>query len=320
MRRLKNIIRWGVKKLLKVTVVKLLVSIEWIHPKYRIDGLKTLGERDLLEYKNPFGFDGNLNEYYQDMKKLVGDSLREKKKLSIIRLGDGEALFLQGQQVGNIAKRHLTEGNIENLDLEEWKSELLRNDLLTFDLRKRLLKYWRPVLGEYVEKNFYPLQTVYALVATRDIFEMLRGHSIGLIGADKKLKLIEELMKREEYQGYLGIKGFDQYIAVPETGACNNTEDMLTDIYTQIGEEACDIYLLGAGISKMMIMSKIRDRYDTIVVDVGMGIDAIAGIIHNRKTFMADWQNYHIKGYDYSDIDILWANDLDDGYSFREIL
>jgi len=40
-------------------------------------------------------------------------------------------------------------------------------------------------------------------------------------------------------------------------------------------------------------------------MDVGAGIDMIAGCINVRRPFAGDWTNYRIEGYDYTDIDYL---------------
>ena len=42
-----------------------------------------------------------------------------------------------------------------------------------------------------------------------------------------------------------------------------------------------------------------------VFMDVGAGIDMIAGSINIRRPYAGNWTNYRIKGYDYSNIDYL---------------
>ena len=40
-------------------------------------------------------------------------------------------------------------------------------------------------------------------------------------------------------------------------------------------------------------------------MDVGAGIDNVAGCINVTRPFAGDWTNYRLKDYDYSNIDYL---------------
>ena len=49
----------------------------------------------------------------------------------------------------------------------------------------------------------------------------------------------------------------------------------------------------------------VRVLTDAVFIDVGGGIDAIAGILCQDRPYFAEWVNYRIKGYDYSKIDFM---------------
>ena len=66
-----------------------------------------------------------------------------------------------------------------------------------------------------------------------------------------------------------------------------------------------DIFLLGIGHSKSAILHRFKNHTDSIFMDVGGGIDMIAGSIPIRRPYAGDWVNYRIKDYDYSNIDYL---------------
>jgi hypothetical protein len=162
--------------------------------------------------------------------------------------------------------------------------------------------------GKEIKKRFFPLDTVYALIATRDIFYLTRGKTIGLIGPKSKLDLIKELIKYNEYSQYLGIGSFDQYLFVPERGSCNDIEALFEDLICQAEGKRCDLYLVGMGISKLMILSRWRDHTQSLVIDIGCGMDALAGIVPRERFYFGEWVNFRLKSWNYKDIDILENN------------
>lgn len=294
------------KIILDKTIFSLIRKNKYIWPKYRIDNCKTYNFRDLVELKNPFTLSKPLQEYYEELKKIIKENLKEKRKFSIIRLGDGEAYFLQGKYHGNIKKRHLTDKTTNDLDLEEWKKYYFKNDLKTYDINWSLRKLWQPIEGKKIKNNFFPLNTTYALIATRDLFKITENYKVGIIGPESKIKIIKSLIKNGQYQQYLGIKHFSAYINVPQTGACNDVNYLFKNIVNQIKNSTkCDIYLVGIGIAKLNLLSRLRDELNIFLLDIGTGVDALAGIIPKDKPFFGDWVNYKIKNYDYDKINLL---------------
>ena len=64
------------------------------------------------------------------------------------------------------------------------------------------------------------------------VFKNFKGH-IGLIGAGPKLDLIKKLMKYKEYQEYLGLDEFTDYIQIPEV-CCDNLEYTINMVSEQL--------------------------------------------------------------------------------------
>jgi len=285
----------------------ILRNFAWILPKYRINGCSTYNIRDLIEFKNPFSYNRNVQLDYDYLLKVIVKALQKNKKISIIRLGDGEALFLQGEYKGNIKKRHLTNKNTNELNLNEWKKNFNKNNLKTFDLNWSLRKLWLPIEGEKIKTNFIPLNIIYAFIANRELFKRLKKYKIGLIGSENKISIIKKLIEFPEYQEYLGVKKFYDYISISEIGACNNVVKEYENIVCN-NNAVCDIYLVGMGISKLYLLSLIRDGLNVSVLDIGSGIDALAGIIPKDRQYFGNWTNYKIKDYNYSNIDILSQN------------
>ena len=157
---------------------------------------------------------------------------------------------------------------------------------------------------DIIENNGFPLETVYALVATKWIFKNFKN-DIGIIASENKIKLIQELMKREEYRKYLGVESFCDYIAVPEKGAANNVLPLSKEVGEKIKGSNAKIFLVGIGSAKLALVPLLKHYNDAVFIDVGGGIDAIAGILCQDRPYFAEWTNYRIKGYDYSTIDFM---------------
>jgi len=294
-----------IRYILNKSIFLYLRKSVWIWPKYRIGKCVTFNHGDLVEMKKPCAFRGSMQVVYNELLKTIENKLKNKEPLSIIRCGDGEAYFLQEKYIGNIIKRHFTNVDTTRINTNKWLDHFNNNDLKAFDINWYLRKLWIPFEGKRIKKKYYPLHAVYSLIATKDIFQVMKGYRIGIIGAKSKLDIIRELMKYEEYHKYLGIDMIHDYISIPETGACNDIEKLTSEILEQCISNRCDIYLLGTGISKLYFQSQIRDILKCIIIDVGSGIDAIAGVIPKDRQNFGHWINYKLKNYSYDQIDIL---------------
>jgi len=62
---------------------------------------------------------------------------------------------------------------------------------------------------------------------------------------------------------------------------------------------------LGIGHSKSAILHRLKKYTNSVFMDVGAGIDMIAGCINITRPYAGDWVNYRINDYDYSNIDYL---------------
>jgi hypothetical protein len=154
-----------------------------------------------------------------------------------------------------------------------------------------------------INRQCFPSETIYALVSSKWIFKKYK--KIGIIASKEKMSLIKELMTYEEYRQYLSCKGFDAYIEIPQIGAADNVMDLSQKISQKIRESNAQIFLIGAGSAKLALLPLLKQYSNAVFLDVGIGIDAIAGIVCQERPFFADWINYRIASYDYSQIDFL---------------
>ena len=112
-------------------------------------------------------------------------------------------------------------------------------------------------------------------------------------------------MKYDEYKEYLELDKFNDYIHFPQKYACDDIDLVEEFVGNQLKESQSDIFLLGIGHAKSGILHKLKKYKDAVYMDVGAGIDNIAGCINIHRPYAGDWTNYRIKDYDYSQIDYL---------------
>jgi len=243
-------------------------------------------------------FQEDLIKFKTHLKQLVHDGSSK----TFYKFGDGDYYFLTKQAVGSA-----TPGNralslsYEDINHQEFIEGAKLNDYYTCEIYPENRKMFDDVISKSID---YPAEYGYGLVSNKWFFKEFSG-KIGLIGASEKLYLIEELMKYDEYKEYLGLDYFVDYIHYPQKYACDDIDLVEEFVGNQLKESQSDIFLLGIGHSKSGILHKLKKYKDAVFVDVGAGIDNIAGCINIRRPYAGDWTNYRIKDYDYSQIDYL---------------
>jgi hypothetical protein len=177
-------------------------------------------------------------------------------------------------------------------------------EIFTKIFRRNNLIYPKTRLKDIIDKQYLPMESVYALIGTRWLFRNYPG-SIALIGGKEKVELVKKLVGHEEYRRYLGIERFADYIEVPQIGAADNLEKLIKDIGGQVAKSKAEVFLIGAGSSKLGFLTELKKYKTAVFIDVGCGIDALAGIVSQDRPYFADWVNYRLSGFDYSTIDFM---------------
>ena len=153
----------------------------------------------------------------------------------------------------------------------------------------------------------YPAEYGYGLVANKWFFENFKGR-IGLLGASEKLNIIKELLQYKEYQDYLGLESFTDYIHFPQKYAADDIELVEQFIGDQLKNSTADIFLLGIGHAKSGVLHTFKKYKPAVYLDVGAGIDMLAGCVNTKRPFAGNWKNFRLSNYDYSQIDYLNYN------------
>ena len=244
-------------------------------------------------------FQEDLDKFKLHLKQLVDD----KESKTFYKFGDGDYHFLNRNEVGSAkpGNRALSE-SYDNINHQAFIDGSKLNDYYTCEIYPENRKMFKEVIGD--REIDYPAEYGYGLVANKWFFKEFSGR-IGLIGASEKLYLIEELMKYDEYKEYLGLDNFNDYIHFPQKYACDDIDMVEEFVGSQLKESDSDIFLLGIGHSKSAILHRFKKYTDAVFMDVGAGIDNIAGCINIGRPYAGDWTNYRIKDYDYSNIDYL---------------
>jgi hypothetical protein len=267
---------------------------------YKIEGTINNDQNPCFHSPNTYpNFQLELESFKSDITKMVD----EKQSKTFYKFGDGDYFFLKGESFGSasVGKRALSL-NYSQINHKEFTEGSLLNDYYTCEIYPENRAMFNQVISKKID---YPAEFGYGLVANKWFFKEFKGR-IGIIGADKKVEIIKELMKYPEYQEYLGLESFNDYIKIPQKFACDNidfTEKMVAD---QLVSSKSDIFLVGIGHVKSALTHRLKKYKNAVFYDVGSGIDAIAGIIDTDRPFFGDWTNYQIENSQlYNNIDYL---------------
>jgi len=268
---------------------------------YKIEGTKNNDQNPC--FSNPDtdpNFQNKLVKFKSDLVNLV----EKKESKTFFKFGDGDYFFLKAESIGSagVGKRAISV-NYNQINHQDFVQGSKMNDYYTCEIYPENRRMFSEVLpGISVD---YPAEYGYGLVSNKWFFETFKGR-IGLIGADKKIDLIQELMEHKEYQEYLGIESFNDYIKIPQKFACDDIESTEKMVATQLENSTSDIFLFGIGHVKSALSHRFKKYKKSIFYDIGSGIDAIAGVIDTDRPYFGEWTNYQIKNSPlYNEIDYL---------------
>lgn len=280
------------KELLNLKTILLFLD------QYKINGTLNLSRNPCYQDPNTYP---NFQNEYEKFKIILIELVNRKESKTFYKFGDGDYYTLKKLEVGSASpgRRDISKSYNE-INNREFIDGVLPNDYITVEIYPRNRKFFTELFPE--RKIDFPTDYSYGIVANKWIFKEFKG-KIGLIGAKEKLELIEKLLEYKEYQNYLGIEKFNDYIYIPQRYACDNVDDIKKSVKEQLINSTSEIFLVGIGHVKNAILHKFKEYKGAIYLDVGCGIDAIAGVIEPERPYFGGWVNYRIKSFDYSVID-----------------
>jgi len=273
------------------------------HPLYSIEGTKNFDENPCFWSESTFPpFQDGLAHFQQKLIDLVAND--ESK--TFYKFGDGDYFFLKKipQGSANPGRRAIGVSYDQLANHNEFVEGVSKNDFFTCEIYPENISKFQELYPNVMID--YPAEYGYGLTANRWLLQQFAG-KIGVIGAHEKVKLIEHLLSFKEYQDYLGIERFNDYISIPQRFACDNldaTEDMVAKQLEQSSDET-KIYLLGIGHVKSGLLHRLKEHKNAIYLDVGSGIDALAGVIDPGRPYMGGWKNHLSRQFNYGSLDFL---------------
>ena len=270
--------------------------------QYKIEGAVNLDD-------DPCFFDRNIYPNFQleldIFKSLLLGMVSHGDSKTFYKFGDGDYHFLKKYPIGSAQPgRRALSKLYSKINHEEFVEGVELNDFYTCELYPNNREHFKQAINKNID---YPAEFGYGLTANRWLTKTFSG-SIGLIGAEPKLRLIQELLKHNEYQEYLGLEKFEDYIYIPQKFACDNINNIEDTVARQLDKSTSKIFLLGIGHVKSALLHRLKKYKNAIYLDVGSGIDALAGVIDPGRPYFGGWINYQIENYDYKDIDLLRYN------------
>ena len=264
------------------------------------------------EQRKNHPFYSAFQEDLQKFKDLVLDLEKTKTGATFVHFGDGDYYFMKKIPCGSATPgRRALSIPYEQFDIlpyiEGWKkADYHCVEYLECPMRGRLEEL-------FPNSTTIATEFLYGLTMSRWFTKTFKG-KIGLIGAKDKMDLIQELMKRKEYQEYLGLEKFNDYICVPQKFACDDLEGTVQMVKEQLenADPETFIYLYGVGHVKSGLIHRLKEFKNAIYLDVGGGIDGLAGCIDPDRPYAKAWVNHRLTNYFYGNIDYLNYNQGND--------
>lgn len=274
--------------------------------QYKIEGTTQLDTHPCFDNPNSDpDFQQNWEEFKQNVEEDVLAAERDSYTTTYYKFGDGDYYFLKEIPHGSAAPgRRALSRPYSELPMDELRADAHNNDHYLVELYpENRLKFFEVLQGEQISYN---AEFTYAAVTSRWVTKKFAG-KIGLLGGSEKLKLIEKLMDRPEYQEYLGLKKFNDYISIPEKFACDDMHRLRKDVLEQLEMSTSKIFLVGVGHAKNGLLGWLRQNAPrhAVFLDVGTGINALAGTVSLERPYCGGWTNFRLRGHNYDDVDTM---------------
>ena len=244
-----------------------------------------------------------FQEKLEDFKKLLVELVDKNESKTFYKSGDGDYYFLQKMPVGSATPgRRALSKSYESIGHEQFVEGAQLCDYYTCEIYPENIAHYKEVIQREID---FPAEYGYGLVTNKWLLQTFAG-KIGLIGANTKMNIIENLMEAPQYQEYLGLEKFEDYISLPQKFACDDIDATEKMVGEQLEKSTSKIFLMGMGHVKSGLIHRLKKYTDAVFFDVGASIDAIAGVIDTDRPYAGDWTNYQIDEQElYAGVDLL---------------
>ena len=267
---------------------------------YKIEGSVNLDTHPCFDNSETYP---KFQEELEEFKNLLIELVYLNEPKTFYKFGDGDYYFLNKIPTGSATPgRRALSKSYDEIDHDAFVKGAQECDYYTCEIYPENRVNYLNVIQR--EINF-PAEFGYGLVANKWLLKTFAGQ-IGLIGAGSKLNIIKHLMEAPQYQEYLGLEKFEDYISLPQKFACDDLEATEKMVASQLMKSTSKIFLMGMGHVKSGLIHRLPKYRNAVFLDVGASIDALAGIIDVDRPFAGDWTNYQIDDVQlYKGIDFL---------------
>ena len=244
-----------------------------------------------------------FQEELEEFKHLLIELVYLNEPKTFYKFGDGDYYFLNKIPTGSATPgRRALSKSYDEINHDAFVKGAQECDYYTCEIYPENRVNYLDVIQRRID---YPAEFGYGLVANKWLLKTFAGQ-IGLIGAGLKLNIIKNLMEAPQYQEYLGLEKFEDYISLPQKFACDDLEATEKMVASQLMKSTSKIFLMGMGHVKSGLIHRLSKYRNAVFLDVGASIDALAGIIDVDRPFAGDWINYQIDDVQlYKGIDFL---------------
>ncbi len=244
-----------------------------------------------------------FQEELEEFKHLLIELVYLNEPKTFYKFGDGDYYFLNKIPTGSATPgRRALSKSYDEINQDAFVKGAQECDYYTCEIYPENRVNFIDVIQRRID---YPAEFGYGLVANKWLLKTFAGQ-IGLIGAGAKLNIIKNLMEAPQYQEYLGLEKFEDYISLPQKFACDDLEATEKMVASQLMKSTSNIFLMGMGHVKSGLIHRLSKYRNAVFLDVGASIDALAGIIDVDRPYAGDWTNYQIDDVQlYKGIDFL---------------
>ena len=244
-----------------------------------------------------------FQEELEEFKHLLIELVYLNEPKTFYKFGDGDYYFLNKIPTGSATPgRRALSKSYDEINHDAFVKGAQECDYYTCEIYPENRVNYIDVIQRRID---YPAEFGYGLVANKWLLKTFAGQ-IGLIGAGLKLNIIKNLMEAPQYQEYLGLEKFEDYISLPQKFACDDLEATEKMVASQLIKSTSKIFLMGMGHVKSGLIHRLSKYRNAVFLDVGASIDALAGIIDVDRPYAGDWTNYQIDDVQlYKGIDFL---------------
>ena len=244
-----------------------------------------------------------FQEELEKFKHLLIELVYLKEPKTFYKFGDGDYYFLNKIPTGSATPgRRALSKSYDEINHDAFVKGAQECDYYTCEIYPENRVNFIDVIQRRID---FPAEFGYGLVANKWLLKTFAGQ-IGLIGAGAKLNIIKNLMEAPQYQEYLGLEKFEDYISLPQKFACDDLEATEKMVASQLMKSTSNIFLMGMGHVKSGLIHRLSKYRNAVFLDVGASIDALAGIIDVDRPYAGDWTNYQIDDVQlYKGIDFL---------------